>query len=382
MYKVYIWFLNSWLFIFVFFLTAPAAESQIGKRFPPEKRIITDTVTGARLTFLTSSLINDYLTPDNPRQWTADGKWLIFRSLRLPGETLAVNENTGDIVQVTDGGYMPVMCLSAKSMKMYYMRMVLRQPGQTSGGPVQVVEVDLERLFSDSGAGTLKAEKEYQKVCGIIPAGMSFGNVMALDADDEWVYFILSEEEAAKHNPVDPAAQSRSGIGMALKGEAGIGRISLTTRETEIVVVVPFGIAGLQSDPRNPGEIIFSCETGEGAPQETWTVRSDGSCLKPLSTPQENVSAVQGAPEAGLRHFSRPADVHWSVADDLAGNIYLINTQSNEMLLLSSGHLTSVAVNPHPSFSPDGTRIVIRSGMLSGNNRSTDICLIPLTEKE
>jgi len=185
MHKANIWFLNSWLFIVVFFLTASAGESQIGKPFPPEKKFVTDTITGARLAFLTSSPLNDYLISNNHRQWTSDGKWLIFRSQRLPGETLAVNEETGVIVQVTEGGYMPAMCLTAKSMKMYYMRMVLRQPGQTRGGPVQVVEVDLARLFSDSEAGTLKAENEYHRVCGIIPAGMSFGNGMALDAEEE-----------------------------------------------------------------------------------------------------------------------------------------------------------------------------------------------------
>ena len=146
--KANIWFLNAGLFVAVLFLTASTAGSQIGKRFPPEKRIVTDPVTGMQLTFLTSSQSNDYTIRDIHRHWTSDGKWLIFRSQRLPGETLAVNEETGVIVQVTEVAYMPAMCLTAKSMKMYYLRMVLRQPGQTRGGPVQVVEVDLVKLFS------------------------------------------------------------------------------------------------------------------------------------------------------------------------------------------------------------------------------------------
>ncbi|MBP1674168.1 MAG: hypothetical protein H6Q24_306, partial [Bacteroidetes bacterium] len=76
--------------------------------------------------------------------------------------SLAVNEATGDIVQVSEGGYMGMISVARKSMKLYFLRMTLRQPGQTRGGPVQVVEVDLEKLFADSEAGQMKPENAYQ----------------------------------------------------------------------------------------------------------------------------------------------------------------------------------------------------------------------------
>ena len=68
-------------------------------------------MTGAQLTFLTSTPVGDSKIYQTHRQWTADGKWVIFRSGRVPGETLAVNEKSGVIVQVSEGGYMGMLTL-------------------------------------------------------------------------------------------------------------------------------------------------------------------------------------------------------------------------------------------------------------------------------
>jgi hypothetical protein len=38
------------------------------------------------------------------------------------GEAMAVNEQTGDIVQVSEGGYTGMLNLARKSMKLYFMR--------------------------------------------------------------------------------------------------------------------------------------------------------------------------------------------------------------------------------------------------------------------
>jgi len=48
------------------------------------------------------------------------------------------------------------------------------------------------------------------------------------------------------------------------------------------------------------------------------------------------------------------------------------------MLLLTTGHKATVADHPHPIFSPDGTRIEIQSAMLSDDNKSMNICIVPL----
>jgi oligogalacturonide lyase len=83
---------------------------------------------------------------------------------------------------------------------------------------------------------------------------------------------------------------------------------------------------------------------------------------------------------SGLWHVNGSADGRWAVGDDFARNIYLIDRHTSEMILLSAGHKATAADHPHPTFSADGTRIEIQSAMLSADNRSMNICVIPVPE--
>src|SRR3954468_5256591 len=125
--------------------------AQIGKRFPSEKKLVKDPVTGVMLTFLTSTPAGDSKIYQTHNQWTSDGQWLIFRSGRVRGEAMAVNEKTGDLVQVTEGGYMGMLNIARKSMKLYYMRST--DTGRRPSPSLQIVEVDLAKLFADSKVG-------------------------------------------------------------------------------------------------------------------------------------------------------------------------------------------------------------------------------------
>src|SRR5436189_4996090 len=123
-------------------------HAQIGRRFPSEKKIITDPVTGARLIFLTSTPNGDSKIYQTHNQWTSDGQWVIFRSNRVRGEAMAVNEKTGEIVQVTEGGYTGMLNVARKSMKLYFLRFppgsnLSRGSTQDQSRAMQVVEVDL-----------------------------------------------------------------------------------------------------------------------------------------------------------------------------------------------------------------------------------------------
>jgi len=425
-------------------LPSVSVEAQIGRWFPSEKKIVTDPVTGTQLTFLTSTPAGDSKIYQTHRQWTADGKWVIFRSGRVPGETLAVNEETGVMIQVSEGGYMGMISVAKKSMKLYFMRMTLRQPGQKRGGPVQIIEVDLEKLFADSEARQMKSENEYQKVCGTIPAEIGAGGDMALDAGEEWVYYRVGREEAAKHIPEGTEIEANFGPRNMGAGPSGIGSMNIKTGEIRFVVAVPFQVGHIHTNPWVPGEIVFCWETGGKAPQRTWTVMSDGTGLRPLypesehewvtheavitkdevaiaimghrkvGTPEqpadpanpgqevgwgasgtrekptglgivnlrtrEMIIAGQTPSGSGLWHVNGSADGRWAVGDDFARNIYLIDRHTHEMILLSAGHKTTASDHPHPTFSPDGTRIEIQSAMLSENNRSMNICIIPVPE--
>jgi hypothetical protein len=96
--------------------------AQIGTHFPSEKKIVKDPVTGTELTFLTSKPAGDSKIYQTHNQWTADGNWVIFRSNRVKGEAMAVNEKAGTIVQVSEGGFTGMLNVARKSMKLYFMR--------------------------------------------------------------------------------------------------------------------------------------------------------------------------------------------------------------------------------------------------------------------
>ncbi len=412
------------------------------------------------LTFLTSTQSGDSKIYQTHNQWTSDGQWLIFRSNRVKGEAMAVNEITGDIVQVTEGGYTGMLNVARKSMKLYFMRnektdTIAVTPGDTARRrvqrPVQIIEVDLEKLFADSKAGTLKKANFYQRICGTTPAVLGAGGDMALDGNEDWAYFRVGLQEAAKHLSPDITIEKNFGPRNMGAGPAGIAAMNIITGEIKYVVSVPFQIGHIQTNPWMGGEIIFCWETGGKSPQRTWTVMSDGTGLRPLypeseyewvtheaviskdevaiaimghriiaginknteaGTPvsganpgQETAWGPSGTREkptglaivnlrtremtiagqtksgSGLWHVSGSPDGRWAVGDDFARNIYLIDRHTNEMILLSAGHKQTAADHPHPTMSTDGTKIQIQSAMLSADNRSMNICIIPVPEE-
>ncbi|GAB2806176.1 hypothetical protein GCM10027043_01150 [Ferruginibacter profundus] len=435
-------------------------HAQIGKRFPSERKEVTDPVTGVKLLFLTSTPSGDSKIYQTHNQWTSDGQWLIFRSNRVKGEAMAVNEKTGDIVQVTEGGYTGMLNVARQSMKLYFMKnettdTIPPTPGDTARRrvqrPVQIIEVDLAKLFADSKAGTLQKAAAYQRVCGTTPAALGAGGDMALDGDEAWAYFRVGLQEATKHLAPGTVLEKNFGPRNMGAGPSGIAGMNIHTGEIKYVVSVPFQIGHIQTNPWVPGEIVFCWETGGKSPQRTWTVMSDGTGLRPLYPESEYEwvthevviakdevaiaimghrkipgtekqveagTAVSGANPgqeaawgpsgtrekptglgivnlrtremtiagqttsgSGLWHVSGSPDGRWAVGDDFARNIYLIDRHTREMILLSAGHKTTAADHPHPTMSPDGTKIEIESAMLSADNRSMNICIIPVPEE-
>lgn len=441
-------------FLFLSFFINPS-DAQIGTRFPSERKVIKDPVTGAMLTFLTSTPKGDSKIYQTHNQWTSDGQWLIFRSNRARNEAMAVNEKTGEIIQVSEGGYTGMLNVGRKSMKLYFMRNVnTGTPADTArrgaDRPVEIIEVDLAKLFADSKAGKVQSANVYQRVCGVTPAELGAGGDMALDADEEWVYFRVGRNEAAKHLAEGTKIESSFGPRRMGAGPGGLAGMNIKTGAIKYITSVPFQVGHIQTNPWVTGEIVFCWETGGKSPQRTWTVMADGSGLRPLypESPYEWVTheavitkdevafAIMGhrkidvhkAPAdttrtitpdiqnpgqevawgpsgtrekptglgtvnfrtremiiigqtpsgSGLWHVNGSADGRWAVGDDFARNIYLIDRHTREMILLSAGHKTTAADHPHPTFSTDGTRIEIQSAMLSADNRSMNICIIPV----
>ncbi len=300
------------------FLLALPAVAQIGRRFPSEKKEVADSVTGVPLLFLTSTPAGDSKIYQTHHQWTSDGKWIVFRSNRVRGEAMAVNTQSGTIVQVTEGGYAGMLCLADHSMSLYFLRIPTTEPApvvtgaepaynlprvartgenspaslntsagvtghtRAATGPAQIVRVDLGKLFADSEADKIQAASAYEKVCGIIPLEWGAGGDMALDCTEEFAYFRVGKEESAKHLAVNTKLESSFGPRNMGAGPAGLGKMNLKTGEVSFIVAVPFQIGHVQTNPWVPGEIVFCWETGGKSPQRTWTVLADGTGLRPL----------------------------------------------------------------------------------------------------
>ncbi|WP_293501182.1 hypothetical protein [Roseateles sp.] len=261
-------------------LVLAPAWAQIGQRFPSEKRVVPDPVTGTPLTFLTTQPRGDSkIYPSHP-QWTADGQWLVFRSARVKGEAIAVNEASGEMVQVTEGGYEGMLNLAQSGgNRLYFLR---KDPG---GAPkvMQAIEVDLDRVFADSRAGSIKPASSYQRVIGTLPAELEAFGDNALDSDGQWFYFrIQGKAYAGARLPAGTKIEPPFGPRGMGAGPHAIGKINVKTGEIQHVVSVPFQIGHIQANLWSPGELVFSWETGGKAPQRTWTVKGDGSGLRPL----------------------------------------------------------------------------------------------------
>lgn len=424
--------------------TAPFANAQIGKRFPSEKRVVPDPVTGVPLTFLTNEGPGDSkIYPTHP-QWTADGKWLIFRSARAAHQAFAVNEENGAIIQVTQTGYEGSLCIAQKTMRLFFLRYADHAtrsvtkagekpaPGPTTGVDLELVATDLAALFADSEKATVKDQGAYEKILAKIPHDFAIASELALDADETAAYVRLTKEAAGKLLPSGTKIEEKFGPRNMGAGPSGIGRIDLQDGTHAPVVAVPFQVGHVQSNPWKTGEIIFCWETGGKSPQRMWSVMADGSNLRKLYpeseydwvtheaviTPDEVAFALMGHRDAGvsdgwgpsgsrvhptglgilnlrtnevyiagqtksgsgLWHVHGSPDGRWAVGDDFSRSLYLIDRKTNEMMLISTGHKESAADHTHPTFHPDGTRFQIQSAMLAKDGRAMGICIVPVPE--
>ena len=316
-------------------LLSSSAFAQIGQRFPSERRVVPDPVTGIPLVFLTTAPRGDSkIYPSHP-QWTADGQWLVFRSDRAGREAIAVHEASGEMVQVTEGGYSGMLNLDLRANRLVFLREVPGAPAPATRGaprPMQAVEVDLDRLFADSAAGRLRPEAQarYQRVFATLPAELQADGDSALDADGQWLYFRIGKEAAARRLPAGTPAEPNFGPRNMGAGPTGIARVHRQTGEVQHVVSVGFQIGHVQANPWMPGELVFSWETGGKSPQRTWTVKGDGSGLRPLFpeapydwvtheaiiTRDEVAFAIMGhRPVPALAAASAPAGTSWQGAN-------------------------------------------------------------------
>lgn len=382
-------------------LPMPAAASDVGRRFPPERQIVVDRTTGAVLTALTTAAADDEKLYQTHPQWAADRVHVIFgsrgRSRDGRPQIFAVNEVTGDIVQLTDGPGVQVFSASLvparKSSKLYYLR--------NEGGRVRLIELDLDRLLSKRAPGAAE-DVGHERVVAVLPPDYRNAGGFTLDAEEKVAYFGVHLREPPPREPGQPLPQV----------PGGIRAVDLGTGAYTKVVDAPFRVGHVQANPWVSGEILYCHETGGDAPQRMWIVRADGSGNRPLfaeepkdlathevfidrdhvmfnligrkpeqrtrptgitvvSLRDGRVEPVGQAPGPGFWHGAGTEDGRWAVGDTFDRELYLIDRRSGERTLLTAGH----SGHPHPNFSPDGTRILFQSGLL-GDGKSLDLFVV------
>ena len=398
------------------------ASAQIGRRFPSEKKIVVDPVTGVPLTFLTSKPAGDSKIYQTHHQWTADGQWLVFRSNRVPGQAMAVNEATGDLVQVTEGGFTGMLCLADHSMSLYFLR-ILPLPGEaitpppdvasiasagtprTDGpgdtapaaaaarggrggrggprGPSQIIRVDLGKLFADSAAGKLQGAAAYEHVCGTVPPEFGAVGDVALDPTEEFVYFRVGNKElAAQHLAPDTKPAAAFGPRNMGAGPTGLASMNLKTGAMKMITAVPFQIGHVQTNPYLPGEIVFCWETGGKAAQRTWTVLADGTGLRPLYpeapydwVTHEAVITKDEVAIAILGHRKPGVNDDWGISGtrEHPTGLAIVNLRTREMRIAGQTKTGSGLWHVHGS--PDGRWAV-------GDDFARNIYLIDRTTDE
>lgn len=355
-------FLAVWILACTPAFAATSTSSTAGSRFPAELKHWTDAVTGVRLTALTTSTARDDKIYQTHRSWTADAGHVIFFSDRTGrNEIFARSERTGEIIQLTDAE-------DCHYIDMHHRRNVLLL---LKGRRIVSLDVDgaIEKRGANAEHAIARLPDEYEGLLG--------GSV---DADDRRLY-----------------------LGAARRGDkrTALLRLDLETGRLSPILTVDFRIGHVQANPLLPGIILYCKETGGDADQRTWIVNADGTGNRPfyretydewvthelwwgpdrvLFTIWPRNEAMRRKPHGAVSisrkdgavvihnqhpywHVAGSPDGKYAVADTFAGELWLINIQKGKRKLLTQGHRPAESKpHPHPSFSPDGKRILFCSG--------------------
>jgi oligogalacturonide lyase len=281
----------------------------------------------------------------------------------------------------------------------------------------------------------MKPAENYQRICGTIPAEVGADGNMGLDANDDFIYFRVKGEGTEK---LSEGQKLEEGFGPRFRqSTSGLRSMNLKTGEIKFICNVGFGMGHVQTNPWVPGEIFFCWETGGKAPKRTWMVKSDGTGLRPVYdeapyewitheaviTKDEMAIAILGhrdmasaTPDSdwgiagtmehptgvgivNLRtremrlagqvpawaegrsdwHVAGSPDGRWAAFDDFNYQLWLVDRHNGETILLA-GSQKRGSDHIHPTFSADSTKIEIQSALISEDNRSLNICVVPIPQ--
>jgi len=351
---------------FLGLILSNAAAEGLGVRSPAERSTFVDEVTGTTITRLTSSPAKDDKIYQTHPSWISDGSRLVFHSNRTGrNEVFALEESTGEIIQITDGDAGPFV-ISRYDDSLYLVRDGL------------VMRVNLKALLNDSKLGSLKSASAYRRQVGALPKGCRLSGSFTEDASGKTLYFGLVDS----------------------KDKYSIQKLDLATSRFSKVIDVDFKVGHCQAHPTKTGIISYCHETGGDADQRMWLTNSDGTVNRPFYQEtygewvthevwwtadrmlfviwpknEQMKQKPYGIASVSLKDFSDQIhdrfpywhacgtpDGRYAIGDAFDGKLFLVDIRSGKRTLLTQGHRPHGANNhPHPSISPDGKPVLFVS---------------------
>ena len=425
-----------------------ASLAQFGQCTPSERWTYTDAQTGNKITVLTDTLKNDRFLYQTDPMWTADGKYLLFRSSSRgdgtmvertqpngekkkwkPTQIYFIEMATGKIIQATEGADLGNAFLANRSNKLFISRNENHQ--------WKLYVMDLDRFFADVEHDKVGKPAKYERLIGIFPAEMGRPGGYAVDCMDDYAYITVEREgtEEEKERMMKNAFLPETNQPVKIKPTlCGIRKMNLQTGEVTKVIDTEFKVGHIQASRFTPGEIVFCNETGGDAHQRMWFCTADGKVFKPLyketaldwvthetfatkdyvyfnilgflprlrkqangiyrinlrTDDVEQIGQVEMEKDRcaidgqlvgrGFWHCNASRDNRWAAGDTFGGNVWMMNVATGERHWLVS----DTKMRPdhaHPSFSPDGTKVLFQSGHFT-NGKRLNLMMVDITNYE
>lgn len=407
------------------------ASAQFGVFNPSESFNYIDQGTGKTVTVLTDTTRNDRFLYQTDPMFTADGRYIVFRSSSRSNADEIVSKDgkhrykptfyyfieleSGKIIQATDDSSISNIYLGNRSNKLFYNK-------RDKDGGWKMYVMDLDRFFTDAKAGKVKASKKYETYIGSFPESMGRPNNFCVSCDDQWAYITVERDGTDEEKEEMKALAFKPKDNQPIKIQpvlSGIRKMNLNTGEVSMVANVLFKTGHIQCSRFRPEEIVFCNETGGDANQRMWYCTADGTVLKPLynETPLDwvthetfasedyvyfNVLGFQsrlrkqasgifrinlrtddidviGQTELGIDaktqltgrgfwHCNASRDNKWAAGDTFAGNVWLIDVATGHRYQMASD-AKMTPDHAQPFFSPDGKYMFYQSGHFTNGKR-------------
>ena len=377
--------MNKFYLFLVSITLSASAETVDYDILPKESRTMTDPVTGAELTFLTTAPSKDLNTYIYQDEWLCDDSMILFNSDRNDGGAMGYIVRTGELIRLCSP------------------RGPLRQPVASVHRPVfyarrgrEVVETRIQLDLSDRPNNTPSRARGEERVICLMPEGihssyltenpdgtkltMGIGDITGKDYSAIYTIDIASGEVAEVcrfPNPpgfgwhvqwdwTDPNLILFAGRPMRLMAvdiREGVPKNLYKSLDTELVTHESSWVNG---------QVLF-CGGVHPKPTEDAHLK-----VLDLATGEVRILGAgawwQGASAAELAkwnwwHASGSRDGRWAAADNWHGDIMLFEAKTTRPRLLTTGHRTyGKGEHPHVSWHPGGTAVIFTSEMLGDPN--------------